>query len=281
MKKRLFKWLKILVAAYLIIGIGLYFFQEKFLFHPKAFPKDFSYWFPGSFNELTIPYDSSTSFSIVQFTLPKYDTGSAKEMGYERDTACKGVVLYFHGNMENINRYAKFSGNFTVNGYEVWMCDYPSFGKSTGKINEEILYEEAKQMYLLAKTKFPANKIIIYGKSLGTGIAAQLASTQQCSRLILETPYYSLSSVMKHYAPIYPVEATTKYKMPSFEYFKKIEEPITIFHGTDDGVIPYSNATKLKMVMKPTDEFITIENGTHNNLNDFPLFHQKLDSLLK
>ena len=56
--------------------------------------------------------------------------------------------------------------------------------------------------------------------------------------------------------------------------------PITIFHGTDDGVIPYRCAKKLKEVLKSSDEFITIEKGLHNNLTDFPLYHQKLDSLL-
>ena len=60
-----------------------------------------------------------------------------------------------------------------------------------------------------------------------------------------------------------------------------VKVPITIFHGTDDGVIPYSCAVKLKTVLKPTDQFITIDDGTHHNLNDFPLFHQKLDSLLR
>ena len=60
-----------------------------------------------------------------------------------------------------------------------------------------------------------------------------------------------------------------------------MKAPITIFHGTDDQVVFYSNALKLKTVLKPGDEFITIEEGDHNNLNDFPLFKEKLDSLLQ
>jgi len=60
-----------------------------------------------------------------------------------------------------------------------------------------------------------------------------------------------------------------------------VKVPITIFHGTNDGIIPYRCAKKLKEVLKPTDQFITIEKGSHNDLNDFPLYHQKLDSLLK
>jgi hypothetical protein len=64
------------------------------------------------------------------------------------------------------------------------------------------------------------------------------------------------------------------------EYLKEVEEPISIFIGTSDKVIFSRESGKLKKVLKPGDEFITIEDGTHNNLNDFPLFHEKLDSIL-
>jgi pimeloyl-ACP methyl ester carboxylesterase len=71
------------------------------------------------------------------------------------------------------------------------------------------------------------------------------------------------------------------YKIPVNEYLEDVNYPVTIFHGTDDGVIPYHNAARLKKILKPADEFITIDEGTHHNLNEFPLFQQKLDSLLK
>jgi pimeloyl-ACP methyl ester carboxylesterase len=70
------------------------------------------------------------------------------------------------------------------------------------------------------------------------------------------------------------------FKFPVGENLKEVKAPVTIFHGTDDETIPYKNAAKLKKDLKPGDEFITIEKGTHSNLNDFPLFHEKLDSVL-
>ncbi|MEO7489127.1 MAG: alpha/beta hydrolase, partial [Ferruginibacter sp.] len=146
--------------------------------------------------------------------------------------------------------------------------------------NEKILYQQAVQIYAMAAATFSANNIVVYGKSFGTGIAAYLASTAKCRRLILETPYYSIPDLFGCYAPIYPVNLMADYKIPSNEYLAKIKVPVTIFHGTADGVIPYRCAAKLKTVLKTTDQFITIENGTHHNLNDYPLFHQKLDSLL-
>jgi fermentation-respiration switch protein FrsA (DUF1100 family) len=71
------------------------------------------------------------------------------------------------------------------------------------------------------------------------------------------------------------------YKIPTYQYLKKVSAPISIFHGTDDNTIPFSNAEKLeKEVFKPSDELIPVEGGHHNDLNNFPLMKRKLDSLL-
>jgi pimeloyl-ACP methyl ester carboxylesterase len=116
---------------------------------------------------------------------------------------------------------------------------------------------------------------------LGSGIASYLAAAKGCRQLILETPYYSITSLFDGYAPIYPNGKMIKYKIPTHEYLQDLKMPVTIFHGTDDGVINYSNAGKLKPFLKPTDRFVTIEGGSHNDLNNFLLYHQVLDSLLK
>ncbi len=267
LKTTWFKWLRLLILLYAIIGIALYYLQDLLFFHPKALPANYVYQFKEPFAEVNIPIDSATNLNIIQFKV--------------KDTIkIKGVVLYFHGNKENINRFEKFAHFFIDNHYEVWMMDYPTFGKSTGEIIEKLLYTEALQVYKLAQNKFKNNEIVIYGKSIGTGIASQLASVVNCNQLILETPYYSLVSLANFYAPIYP-SAISKYKFPTYQYLSKLDVPITIFHGTKDGVIPYSNARKLIPILKKTDQFYTIENGKHNNLMDYNTVVNALDSLLK
>ena len=136
-----------------------------------------------------------------------------------------------------------------------------------------VLYDTA-----LAKGYKPEN-IIIYGKSLGTGVAAYLASHEKCRRLLLETPYYSMPSLAKSYFPIYP-SIIVKYNFPVNEYVQKVEVPVSVFHGTADGTIPYSNSSQLKSLLKTKDEYITISGGYHNNLYDFKLMKEKIDSLL-
>ena len=264
--KKIRKWLLIAIAVYTAIGTGLYFLQDKILFHPQKLSPEHIYNFQIPFKEINLAINNEKNLSIVQFTVP--------------DSVCKGVVLYFHGNRKNIERYAPYAINFTKNNYEVWMMDYPGFGKTTGKLTEQIMYNDAATLYQMARARFSKDSIIIYGKSLGTGVASQLASVKDCKRMILETPYYSIDALIGHYAFIYPVSWMAKYHFPTHKYFKKIEVPVTLFHGTKDEVIPYSQSLKL-VKENPDVHLVTIEKGKHNNLNDSPLFHQQLDSLLQ
>lgn len=265
-RKIAFRWLKIILMLYGLIGIAVYYLQDYILFHPEKMSKDHVYRFSVPHKEVNIPFNASANINIIQFTTT---------------AAPKGVVLYFHGNRKNIAWYARYAPNFTNNGYEVWMIDYPGYGKSTGHFSEQRLYDYADQLYRLAASRFAKDSIVLYGKSMGTGIAAWLASRKNCKELILETPYYSITSLTAHYFPIYPVSSMIHYKLPSYQYLQQVIVPVTIFHGTSDGVIPYSNAKKLQPCLKSTDRFFTIEGGSHNDLNDFPIFHQKLDSLLR
>lgn len=265
-KKKIFRWIKIIVICYSLAGTTLYYLQDKILFQPKSLDADSSYHFSQPFTEINIDLDSETKFNIVQFTVP--------------DSTKKGLVIYFHGNRENINHYAQFAPNFTRNQYEIWMPDYPGFGKSTGEFSEKVLYEEALQVYKLARAKYKPEQIIIYGKSFGTGIASQLASVRDCKKLVLETPYYSFTSLVRLACWMYPVDLLLHYKVSTHDYLTKVTAPITIFHGTNDWVVPYFNAKRLKPSLKSSDEFVTIDGGSHNNLYSFPLVQKKLDSLL-
>ena len=266
LKEKFFRWTKIIIFIYGSAGIALYYLQEKLLLRNTPLSANYRFKFNVPFKEVNIALNATDNLNLVQF-LPA-------------DSMRKGVVLYFHGNRENINHYAAYATNFTKHDYEVWMVDYPGYGKTTGKFTEENVNMQAREVYKLANTKFAADSIIVYGKSLGSGIASWLASRKPCKRLILETAYYSIPDLFSHYAPIYPVESLSKFKFPTGEYLKDVKVPVTIFHGTDDWIIPYRHAAKLKKILKPGDEFITIDKGSHNNLNEFSLFHEKLDSIL-
>src|SRR5690606_6588229 len=106
----------------------------------------------------------------------------------------------------------------------------------------------------MAYSKFSPDSIIVYGKSLGTGVASYVASKEKIRQLILETPYYSMPSLFSSYAPIYPTGRMSRFKFPVGEYLQKVEEPVTIFHGTSDRVVFYSQGKKLQKILKPKDQ---------------------------
>lgn len=265
--KKVWKWFKIIAIIYILGGVGLYFLQDYILFHPVTLKRDHNYDFAEKHKDINIPINERSNLNIVQFL--------------SNDTVTKGVVLYFHGNKKNISWYAKYPPYFTRHGYEVWMIDYPGFGKSTGKFTERTLYNWSDYLYSFARKRFSGDSIIIYGKSMGTGIATRLASIQPCKKLILETPYYDFPSLIKQYFPIYPVDLMLHYKIPTYQYIQNVTAPVTIFHGTDDDVIRYRNAKRLKVFLKPKDEFVTINDAEHNNLYTYEQTVAKLDSLLR
>lgn len=256
--------MKLAVLLYAIVGIVIYYFQNKIFYHPVKLPDSYQYNFTQPFRELNIPYNRSSTINIIQFNT---------------DVQPKGVVLYFHGNRENIAHYQQYTRNFTNSGYDVWMMDYPGFGKSTGLFTEQMIYNWSLILYKLARASYEPSQIIIYGKSLGTGFATQLASIRDCKYLLLETPYYSLPSLLQHYLPVYP-SSILKMQLPTGEYIKNVTAPITIFQGTSDWTVTPGNTEKLKKFLKPSDKVILIEGGHHNDLPGHKEYQDELRKLL-
>jgi alpha-beta hydrolase superfamily lysophospholipase len=268
MKRIVFRWLKLLILIYCLVGLAIYYLQGKLLFKPQPLDVSYKYAFRQPFTEVNLPWNARSSINIIQF--------------HAKDSAnAKGVVLYFHGNKKNIERYAPAAPQFTERGYHVWMIDYPGFGKSTGDFTEQQLYDWALVFYKLARARYSPDSIIIYGKSLGTGIASQLASIRNSKELILEGPYYSLPSIFDSWLPVYPTNKMIHFKLPTWKYLQNVLAPVVIFHGTDDYTIPYWNAKKLRPYLKPTDIFVPIEDAHHNDIQQFPVYKQKMDSLLR
>jgi pimeloyl-ACP methyl ester carboxylesterase len=250
-----------LAAAYVAGAVILFFMQDVLLFHPVRLSAKDQYHFELPFEELNLPYKGK-NLSIVKFKTTKQR---------------RGIILFFHGNMANIARYASYGSILTEEGFDTWMIDYPGFGKTTGERTEQVMYDQALLMDSLAEKE--RSPLIIYGKSIGTGVASYLAANRPCRLLILETPYYSIDALARHYFPIYPVVPMTRYAFPIYSYLKKVRSPIIIFHGTGDEVVPYDQANKLA-AENPGITLVTLPQGRHNDLAGFPLFRSRLSRAL-
>lgn len=266
-KKIFFRGLKIFLLLYCLIGIGIYYLQDKIFFHPLSVPESRAYHFEQPFRELNIPYNRSANINIVQF--------------YDSTAVNRGVILYFHGNKNNIEWYAHKAAFLTGEGYEVWMIDYPGYGKSSGDFSETALYEWSDQLYKLARARFAADSIVIYGQSLGSGIAAWLAAHHSNRALIMEAAYYSFPSLLSNYLPIFPAQKMIHFKIPTWQYLQQVEAPVLILHGSSDWTIPLRNAEKLKPFLKKTDTFRVIPGAGHNDIPSTAEYKQSVHQFLE
>ena len=220
MKKIIFRWVKLVILVYSVIGIVFYYVQDSLILHPVKLAADKRYAFAEPFTELNLNYDKETNLNVVEFKTT--------------DSVAHGVVLFFHDSRGNNGDYAGVARPLTAQGYEVWMMDYPGFGKSTGPMDEQRLYDLALIFYKLARSRWKPQQIVLYGQDFGTGIAAELASVRDCRRLILQHPYYSMTSVFRRYLFLYPLDGRfLHYHLPTHEYLQTVTAPVTIIKGDD------------------------------------------------
>ncbi|MFH1320347.1 MAG: alpha/beta fold hydrolase [Bacteroidota bacterium] len=258
-----------LILVFAILGITLcitlYNIQEKLIFHPEILPQDYQFDFEQQFEELYYDVDEKVKINALHF----------------KADSTKGAVLYFHGNAGSLKGWGYIAEDFTRNGYDLLIFDYRGFGKSTGKItNEEGLHNDAEIIYKKLLKDYPEEDIVIYGRSIGTGIAVKLASENSPKMLILETPYFSLPDLAKYHMPYIPHSLALKYTFKTYLWITKVKCPVHIFHGTEDRIVPYNSSIRLLNLLENNIALTTIKGGTHNDLSSYSDYQDKLESLL-
>lgn len=242
----------------------MYFLQKKIIFQPTVLAQDFKFELETPFEEVFLETPNNGRIHSIWF----------------KNKKPKGVIVYFHGNKAGLERWSKITEYFAKKNYDVFVMDYRGYGKSTGELTEEILYNDAQSVYDFVKKSYKEQDIIIYGRSLGSGIATNIASKNHPRKVILETPYFSIIDVANSWVPILP-EFLFEYKIKSGDFVKKINCELTIFHGTQDKVVPLSSAKKLYEAANFPKELIIIKNATHVNINTFDVYDKKMEELLK
>lgn len=262
-------WLSILIVVlviYITISIALYYLQDYMLFKPEKLPEDFQFDYD---NQETKEYNLETRDGAVINGLRFFPKGESK-----------GVVLYLKGNSKSIKGWGKFAVDFTRHGYNVLMVDYRGFGKSTGRRSQKAIKRDLQLVYDKLKDQTSEDRIILYGRSLGSGFAAKLASMNHPKMLVLDAPYYSLTKVTARYAPFMPLSLLMKYPLPTYKWLKYVQCPIHIIHGTHDKLIPFKSSIKLSKVNPKLTKLHTVIGGGHKDLNNFESYHRMLDDII-
>ncbi|MCO4822198.1 MAG: alpha/beta hydrolase [Flavobacteriaceae bacterium] len=264
-KQKLKILLSVALLLYVMISTSLYFLQEKLLFRPTELSQNHKYEFNHDFEEVFIKAEDGAVINAIHFKVVNP----------------RGVILYFHGNKGNLKRWGRITEYFVEKHYDVFVMDYRSYGKSIGALSETLLYSDAQLCYEYLAALYEESAINVYGRSLGSTFATYVASKNSPNQLFLETPFYSIVDVVKSRLPVIPVKQVLNYEFPSYQFITDVKCPITLFHGTSDGVVPLSSAQKLIDSMSSRSiNFVIIPKGSHNNLDRFKAYHQAIDNAL-
>ncbi|GAX61744.1 hydrolases of the alpha/beta superfamily [Candidatus Scalindua japonica] len=243
----------------------------KFIEHSLVF-------FPNKSNDSTMPDEFGIVYDDITFrTEDGLDLNgwfipgkkSTPDDGVPSCQADRHTLLWFHGNAGNINRrldnlkmlHERVPAN-------VFIIDYRQFGKSEGKISEKGTYLDAKAAlaYLHSRKDVNNEKIIFFGRSLGSAVAVDLAVKEKCCALILETPFTSIKEMAKILYPYLSIILhllSTKYD--SLSKIKQITVPTLIMHGDKDELVPFEQGRKLYEQANDPKEFYTIPGAMHND----------------
>ncbi len=253
-----------LASLYAGICVFFFFFQHLLFFRPEKLTTAFQYKYSFPFEELDFDMEDGGRINAIYFKVPN----------------ARGVVYYLKGNSKSIKGWGKFAKDFLSNGYDFFMMDYRGFGKSRGKRTQTKVFSDAQYIYTWLAKSYPENKIILYGRSWGSGIAARVASWNKPGMLILDSPYFSFYYTIHRYLFFIPLGLLLRYDIRTDQYLKIVECPVHIIHGTKDRLISFSQSEKLRALYPDKISLHPIEGARHNNLGDFSEFFEVLYSVL-
>jgi fermentation-respiration switch protein FrsA (DUF1100 family) len=179
------------------------------------------------------------------------------------------VILYFHGNGDFL---AGFFGRFhdlIADGIGVVAVSYRGYAGSSGQPSERGLLQDAAAAYAFATARYGADRIVVWGFSLGTGVAVALAAEQPIGKLILEAPYTSAVDVGASLFPYVPVRLVMRDRFRSDERIARVAAPLLIMHGTNDRAIPIALGERLFALAREPKQFVPFPGAGHENLGNF------------
>lgn len=242
---------------YLIGCISLFFFQEKIFFIPHKIQQSHKYRIG---EEVKIKVSNTVELSCLNIKAQNP----------------KGAILYLHGNKGMIRRCIGQTRHMQGSGYDVFMPDYRSYGKSGGKLHsEKQMHKDMDKVFQHLLNTYNSEDIILIGFSMGSGMASKLAAKYKVKQLILIAPYYSLVDLKNKYLPIIP-NFIMKYQFRNHEFLAEVTCPIHIIHGKQDPVIPYDSSVRLKELYPDKIDLSLFDQESHRSI----IFNPKIRQLL-
>lgn len=244
----------IIIVIFFIVIILLFVFQTKLVFYPGKLSRNYKFKLRPGDEEVFITTKDDEKINALFYHGDRDD-----------------VILYFHGNAGDLSGWQFVAEDFVSFGYSILIIDYRGYGKSTGTISEKGFYKdaEAAHNFLVTRKNVTSDNIIIYGRSIGTGVAVELARNKQCKGLVLESPYTSLKKLANEKLPFFFPSLYLKFSFNNLAKIQEVKSPVIFLHGSKDTLIPASHTQKLFKKFTGKKKMILIAEGSHNDLNSF------------
>jgi fermentation-respiration switch protein FrsA (DUF1100 family) len=250
MGSMLLSFFVVLFIAYWGLGVILYIMQPTFLYSPLR----------------EVPYtpdELGLDFENVEF---KTDDGLRLTGWYIPVEDSEYTVLFCHGNGGNIMHRLDSINLFYKLGLSCFIFDYRGYGESEGQPSEEGTYLDAMAAYkwLTEEKKVSPDDIILFGRSLGGSIAAQLATKVKARALIIESTFTSYIDIGKKFYPYMPVCWFARFSYRTIDYVKDVRCPVMFIHSRNDETVPFEFGLELYEAANEPKEFVEIF-GSHND----------------
>jgi hypothetical protein len=242
--------LVLLVAAYAIFGLVLLFTQRKLLFRPT---RDVAY----------TPADLDLEFEEAAFTSPD---GVRITGWYVPAPNARYTILFCHGNAGNIAHRLDSVHLFHRLGLNCLVFDYRGYGRSEGKPGERGSYRDARAAFdwLTEGKGIPAERVVLFGRSLGGSVAAHLATQIQPAALVVENAFTSYPDIAARCYPYMPVRPFALFRLNTLASVRKVSCPVMVVHSRDDRLVPFRHGQKLFKAANEPKKFV-VTHGGHND----------------
>ena len=181
----------------------------------------------------------------------------------------KPVVLYFHGNGGSLRMRVDRFRDLTADGSGLVALSYRGYGGSSGTPSEQGLVLDAEAAYRFAAAHYPARRLVLWGESLGTGIAVAIAGEHRVGGLILESPFTSTADVAASIYWFLPVRWLMQDQFHSDQRIARVTAPVLVMHGDHDATVPIEYGERLFAMIKAPKQFVRFAGGGHSDLDSF------------
>ncbi len=242
-----------IIIILIVIGF-FYFMQRRMLYFPQSGNLDPATW--GMAQMKLVELKTADKLLLGAWYRPARDSHSP-------------TIVYFHGNAGHIGYWGTAINPYINPGYGLLLLEYRGYGTNPGSPTEKGFYLDARAaMEFLKNEGVAPREIVLFGESLGSGVAVQMASEFPVAAVILQSPYTSIVDVARIHYPFLPVRLLLKDRYNSISKIEKLKAPLFIIHGEQDEIIPVKLAEQLYAAAPQPKKLKIYPNAGHNTLPD-------------